>query len=68
MRAQLRVMNNKGSIVNASSTCGVIGFSKSAAYTAKKHPIIVVTRAAAKEVGDREISGILRRMLTTTAA
>jgi len=55
MRAQLRNMNNKGSIVNAASICGLIGFPKNAAYTACKHAVIGLSRSAAKEVGDREI-------------
>lgn len=37
MRAELQNMNNQGSIVNASSIAGLIGFPKHAAYTACKH-------------------------------
>jgi NAD(P)-dependent dehydrogenase (short-subunit alcohol dehydrogenase family) len=55
MRAQLQNMNNNGSIVNAASICGTIGFQKNAAYTASKHAVIGLSRSAAKEVGDREI-------------
>ncbi|KAF2419703.1 NAD(P)-binding protein [Tothia fuscella] len=55
MRAQLRNMNIGGSIINAASICGVIGFPKNAAYTATKHAVIGLSRTAAKEVGDREI-------------
>ncbi|KAK7178824.1 hypothetical protein DPSP01_014340 [Paraphaeosphaeria sporulosa] len=55
MRAQLQNMNEKGSLVNAASICGVIGFPKNAAYTASKHAVIGLSRTAAKEVGDREI-------------
>lgn len=55
MRAQLQYMNNKGSIVNAASICGVISFPKNAAYTASKHAVIGLPRTAAKEVGDRDI-------------
>jgi NAD(P)-dependent dehydrogenase (short-subunit alcohol dehydrogenase family) len=51
MRAQLRNMNVGGSIVNAASICGVIGFPKNAAYTATKHAVIGLSRTAAKEVG-----------------
>jgi NAD(P)-dependent dehydrogenase (short-subunit alcohol dehydrogenase family) len=51
MRAQLRNMNQCGSIVNAASICGLIGFPKNAAYTATKHAVIGLSRAAAKEVG-----------------
>lgn len=36
MRAQIREMNDKGSIVNASSVAGIAGFAKNAAYTAAK--------------------------------
>jgi NAD(P)-dependent dehydrogenase (short-subunit alcohol dehydrogenase family) len=55
MRAQLQNMNNNGSIVNAASICGTIGFPKNSAYTASKHAVIGLSRSAAKEVGDREI-------------
>lgn len=55
MRAELQNMNERGSLVNAASICGVIGFPKNAAYTASKHAVIGLSRAAAKEVGDREI-------------
>ena len=48
MRAQLRNMNVGGSLVNASSICGVIGFPKNAAYTATKHAVIGLSRSAAK--------------------
>jgi NAD(P)-dependent dehydrogenase (short-subunit alcohol dehydrogenase family) len=51
MRAQLKNMNVGGSIVNAASICGVIGFPKNAAYTATKHAVIGLSRSAAKEVG-----------------
>lgn len=36
MRAEIREMNEKGSIVNASSIAGIQGFPKNAAYTAAK--------------------------------
>ncbi|KAF2099269.1 3-oxoacyl-reductase [Rhizodiscina lignyota] len=55
MRAQLANMNDKGSVVNAASICGVIGFPKNAAYTASKHAVIGLSRAATKEVGERGI-------------
>lgn len=55
MRAQLQHMKERGSLVNAASICGVIGFPKNAAYTASKHAVIGLSRTAAKEVGDREI-------------
>jgi short-subunit dehydrogenase len=37
MRAQIQQMNNEGSIVNASSIAGIMGFPKNSAYTATKH-------------------------------
>lgn len=55
MRAELGNMKDNGSLVNAASLCGVIGFPKNAAYTASKHAVIGLSRSAAKEVGDREI-------------
>lgn len=36
VRAQIREMNEKGSIINASSIAGIQGFAKNAAYTAAK--------------------------------
>jgi NAD(P)-dependent dehydrogenase (short-subunit alcohol dehydrogenase family) len=36
MRAQIREMNERGSIVNASSIAGLAGFAKNGAYTAAK--------------------------------
>jgi len=55
MRAQIRNMNDLGSIINASSIAGLMGFPKNAAYTAAKHGVIGITKSAAKEVGDRGI-------------
>lgn len=55
MRAQLKHIKNQGSIVNAASIGGTIGFPKNAAYVAAKHGVIGLSRSAAKEVGDREI-------------
>lgn len=48
MRAELRHMT-KGSIVNASSVQGVMGFAKHAAYSASKHAVVGLTRSVAKE-------------------
>ena len=36
MRAEIREMNEKGSIINASSIAGIQGFPKNGAYTAAK--------------------------------
>ncbi|EJT69702.1 3-oxoacyl-[acyl-carrier-protein] reductase [Gaeumannomyces tritici R3-111a-1] len=55
MRAQLRRMADRGSIVNVASIHGLKGFAYHAAYDASKHAVIGLTKAAALEVGDREI-------------
>jgi NAD(P)-dependent dehydrogenase (short-subunit alcohol dehydrogenase family) len=55
MRAQIRQMNEKASIVNAASIAGLGGFPKNAAYTVAKHGVVGLTKTAAKEVGDRQI-------------
>lgn len=55
LRAQLGVIAEGGSIVNAASIAGLIGMPKNAAYTASKHAVIGLTRSAAKEVGNRGI-------------
>ena len=44
-----------GSIVNASSIAGRIGFERNAGYTAAKHAIVGMTKAVAKEEGRRGI-------------
>jgi NAD(P)-dependent dehydrogenase (short-subunit alcohol dehydrogenase family) len=51
MRAQLKQMKDGGSVVNAASICGVIGFPKNAAYKAGKHAVIGLSRAACKGWG-----------------
>ncbi|KAK2739407.1 hypothetical protein FQN55_009480 [Onygenales sp. PD_40] len=59
MRAQLRAIakkgdagegKGKGSIVNAASIQGVIGFEKHAAYSATKHGVIGLSKSTAREV------------------
>ncbi|KAI2602423.1 3-oxoacyl-reductase [Hypoxylon sp. NC1633] len=55
LRAELRNIVDGGSIVNVSSIHGLQGFAKYAAYDTTKHGIIGLTKAAAKEVGHREI-------------
>jgi NAD(P)-dependent dehydrogenase (short-subunit alcohol dehydrogenase family) len=55
MRAQLRVMSDGGSVVNASSIAGLLGRANNASYTASKHGVIGLTRSAAKEFGERQI-------------
>jgi len=39
--------NSRGAIVNTSSTAGLLGFRKGAAYAAAKHGVLGVTKAAA---------------------
>ena len=51
LRAQMRVIEKGGSIVNAASISGLIGRPNSAAYSASKHGVIGLSRSAAKEIG-----------------
>jgi NAD(P)-dependent dehydrogenase (short-subunit alcohol dehydrogenase family) len=51
LRAQMRVIEKGGSIVNAASIAGLTGRPKSAAYAASKHGVVGLTRTAAKEIG-----------------
>ncbi|KAI9698168.1 MAG: hypothetical protein M1836_004170 [Candelina mexicana] len=55
LRAELGVIADGGSIVNASSIAGLIGMPNNAAYVASKHAVLGLTRTAAKEVGSRGI-------------
>ncbi|KAF2251278.1 3-alpha--hydroxysteroid dehydrogenase [Trematosphaeria pertusa] len=55
LRAQVPHFNNGGAIVNAASILGLIGSKKSIAYVASKHAVVGMTRAAAKELGERNI-------------
>ena len=55
MRAQLNAISEGGSIVNAASIAGLMGKEFNAAYTASKHGVVGLTRAAAKEVGVKGI-------------
>jgi NAD(P)-dependent dehydrogenase (short-subunit alcohol dehydrogenase family) len=51
LRAQMRVIQGGGSIVNAASIAGLVGRPYSAAYSASKHGVIGLTKTAAKEAG-----------------
>lgn len=58
MRAEIRSMLRNGvdgSIVNISSVAGILGNPGSAGYTAAKHGVIGLTRAAAAEYGEKNI-------------
>jgi NAD(P)-dependent dehydrogenase (short-subunit alcohol dehydrogenase family) len=51
LRAQLKVIEKGGSIVNAASVAGLVGSPQNAAYSASKHGVVGLTRSAAKEEG-----------------
>lgn len=55
MRAEIKNMNDGGSLVNISSLAGVRGLPKMGAYIASKHAVVGLTRAAAKDLGPRKI-------------
>jgi NAD(P)-dependent dehydrogenase (short-subunit alcohol dehydrogenase family) len=57
MRAELRPMlaQGGGAIVNAASILGVVGYPRTAAYTAAKHGVLGLTRTAAIEYATRGI-------------
>jgi NAD(P)-dependent dehydrogenase (short-subunit alcohol dehydrogenase family) len=55
LRAQMRVMRDRGSIVNTSSVAGLQGFANNTPYVVSKDGVIGLTKSAAKEVADRGI-------------
>lgn len=55
LRAEVPHFNSGASIVNAASILGIIGAKNSIAYVASKHAVVGMTRAAAKELGERNI-------------
>jgi NAD(P)-dependent dehydrogenase (short-subunit alcohol dehydrogenase family) len=55
VRAQLRVMDRGGSILNVASMAGLMGRPGISAYSTSKHGAVGLTRTAAKEVGGRGI-------------
>jgi NAD(P)-dependent dehydrogenase (short-subunit alcohol dehydrogenase family) len=55
MRAQMKVISDGGSIVNAASIAGQIGRPYSASYAVSKHGVVGLTRSAAKEIGKRGV-------------
>jgi NAD(P)-dependent dehydrogenase (short-subunit alcohol dehydrogenase family) len=54
-RAQLRSIEDGGSIVNAASVSGKIGIPNLLAYGTSKHAVIGLTRIAASENGHRNV-------------
>ncbi len=54
LRAELRVMEKGGSVVNAASVAGHVGMG-SGPYCASKFAVVGLTKAAAREVGGRGI-------------
>lgn len=54
-RAQLRHIEDGGSIVNAASVSGKMGMPKALSYAASKHAVIGMTRVAAAENGHRNV-------------
>ncbi|KAH6671700.1 hypothetical protein B0J14DRAFT_564303 [Halenospora varia] len=55
MRAEINAISDGGSIVNAASICGLMGMKGCGAYCASKHAVIGLTRAGAKETGERNV-------------
>jgi len=55
LQAELRAIEDGGSIVNISSIGGHFGMKGFAPYVASKHAVIGLTRTAAKEVGKRQV-------------
>ncbi|KAJ5403033.1 uncharacterized protein N7487_008929 [Penicillium crustosum] len=55
IRAQIKVMREGASIVNAASTTGLAGRPNLCAYSASKHGVVGLTRSVAAEVGHRGI-------------
>jgi len=54
-RAQLRHIEDGGSIVNTASVSGKMGMPKTLSYAASKHAVIGLTRVAAAENGHRNV-------------
>ncbi|EXJ67386.1 uncharacterized protein A1O5_09399 [Cladophialophora psammophila CBS 110553] len=74
LRAQLKVISNGGSIVNASSVAGLLGSAQFPAYSASKHGVIGLSKCAAREAGGREVRvnaivpGEIRTPMSTKAS
>ncbi|KAJ9643307.1 hypothetical protein H2204_002203 [Knufia peltigerae] len=55
MRAQLKHMNDGGSIVNFASVGGLIGTPNFSVYNASKWAVVGLTKSVAREAGERSI-------------
>ncbi|KAF2679240.1 3-alpha--hydroxysteroid dehydrogenase [Lentithecium fluviatile CBS 122367] len=55
LRAQVPNMKDGGAIVNAASISGLVGSKNNVAYCASKHAVVGMTRALAKELGEKNI-------------
>jgi NAD(P)-dependent dehydrogenase (short-subunit alcohol dehydrogenase family) len=55
LRAEIPSFKAGGSIVNAASVSGQIGFAKNGSYVASKHAVIGLTKTAAKELGPKNV-------------
>lgn len=55
LRAELKFMSSKSSIVNAASVGGIKGMVKNGAYVTSKHAVVGLTKAAAAEVAEKGI-------------
>lgn len=55
LRAEIKVMSSKSSIVNAASVGGLKGMVKNGAYVTSKHAVVGLTRAAAAEGAEKGI-------------
>ena len=55
MKAELRLMNEGGAIVNAASVSGYRALPHSTAYTASKHGVIGLTKTAAVDFGPKGV-------------
>ncbi|CAI6302444.1 unnamed protein product [Periconia digitata] len=55
LRAEAPHMNEGSAIVNAASIMGLVGTKNNITYTASKHAVVGMTRALAREMGDRNV-------------